>query len=991
MSWFDTNKIASMATKAMKEAQKTLDTALDIKEEDVEESQDNIWSGWKKSQSETKLSEKSSNMSTSLWGSFSGSFIEAGSISDKSGLTLPISSSSSVVTSAPASGSLLSPINVLPDHSSVLGNDPDDEINNSIEMLADSTDEKFTESRLVVTDRDIVSPESPSVEIIGPESNIQADQSSTSDLNMLQSVELSSPQSSVEVISPSSIEIISPEMERCLEMSSPSSGSAVEVISPEPDQDTIRLKESLDSSMSLSSTKTVIEDDNNSDNNAHDEMQAQLEAAMLESEKKSETCSSKSSEIVRVDMSDTTSSDIEVLNLVNTRKSSLQSSHTRNSSDQSYVSDGPQPGDTNADSIHKLTLKNKELSEVLAARESKLMAVSREIVQLQEESGDMSVRLQASLDLLQVEKNKNHNLEQSWKVDQEQVLVLKKELNKLQQTLKSKGGDDQEKDEVIADLRSEGEALAKQNGKLSESIKKLRDKAKSHEGEVKKLKTDLEKNVSEVDRLKKSLNSKNEVEGTQCETIKSLTDANKAWEIENRQIKSDLEDNVEKVLGLRSSLEGAYREMAEMKRKLEEAAGEAAAAALSREVALRETAVAALEDERRSWNNQRQRLELQVVNIQDSLQMNETSSREREDKLRLEIVGLRLKLEESERRQEDMSDCVGKATKPLLRQIETLQTSLREVTSVQEKVEQSLGERLQLANQSLAHAQERERSLAERVQGFSTKEAASREKVSQERERRIEIETKLQHLEEKVMEIEETNMKERQDIEKERSKVREELEQLGKEREHLRASLATQESDSQSRKIQCVALMEQLKERDRRVEELQHELDSRSSVRYGRSSVTSIRSVSPTPSHVSDAAWLPEDPLYYAGNSTPASLYDSARCGSNAAWVESIGAQLKQKEGELMQMQVLLSEQNKLKESTNKELTRLTILADQNDSLKEEVEYLKKELATVQQKYDTMLTMYGEKVEEAEELKLDLQDVKDMYKIQIEQLLHSKN
>ena len=30
-----------------------------------------------------------------------------------------------------------------------------------------------------------------------------------------------------------------------------------------------------------------------------------------------------------------------------------------------------------------------------------------------------------------------------------------------------------------------------------------------------------------------------------------------------------------------------------------------------------------------------------------------------------------------------------------------------------------------------------------------------------------------------------------------------------------------------------------------------------------------------------------------------------------------------------MQMQVLLSEENKLKESTNKELTRLTILADQ--------------------------------------------------------------
>ena len=30
--------------------------------------------------------------------------------------------------------------------------------------------------------------------------------------------------------------------------------------------------------------------------------------------------------------------------------------------------------------------------------------------------------------------------------------------------------------------------------------------------------------------------------------------------------------------------------------------------------------------------------------------------------------------------------------------------------------------------------------------------------------------------------------------------------------------------------------------------------------------------------------------------------------------------------------------------------------------------------------------MYGEKVEEAEELKLDLQDVKEMYKMQIDQL-----
>ena len=117
MSWFDTNKIASMANKAMKEAQKTLDTALDIKEEEGETSvlaEDSMWAGWKmpKSESDSKLSEKPM-MSNSLWGSFSGSFIDSSSIGG--GLNTSASGvvTNDVVTSAP--------VTVAPGHSSVLG------------------------------------------------------------------------------------------------------------------------------------------------------------------------------------------------------------------------------------------------------------------------------------------------------------------------------------------------------------------------------------------------------------------------------------------------------------------------------------------------------------------------------------------------------------------------------------------------------------------------------------------------------------------------------------------------------------------------------------------------------------------------------------------------------------------------------------------------------------------------------------------------------
>ena len=762
MSWFDTAKIATMATKAMKEAQKTLDTALDIKEEGEEEaSQETSWSNWKlpKSESDSKLS-------SSLWGSFSGSYMESGSVG----------SEPEVVTAAPVS------------RSSQIVSSTSDSVLAGVTELEPETEEKFAGSRL---------------DIVGGTSESESVSVSVSE-PMMQSVELESPQSPGV-----SIEIISPET------SSPTS-DIVEVITPPPPP-------SLDTSGSTADT--VVDTD----------MQARLEEAMVESEKKSMS-SSKSSELVLV--SDTTSSDIEVLE---------GSGHSRNSSDQSQVS--------TEDTAELLRRKNRELTEVVAARESRLMAVSREIVELQEESGQMSVRLQTALEEVQAERNKNQDMEQRTKVEQEQISLLKKELSKVQQTLKTKGGDDQEKDEVITDLRAEGEALSKQNGKLAETIRKLRAKDKGHDGEVGKLKTDLEKNVSEVERLRKSLSAKTGLEESQIETIKSLTDANKAWETESKKLKSDLEDNVEKVLGLRSSLEGAYREMAEMKRKLEDAAGEAAAAALSKEVSQKEEAMSRLEEERRRWEVARQRLELQNASLQDSLRLSEVSVVEREEACRRELDTMRRKLAQSDRRQEEMSDCVSEATRPLLRQIETLQASMREVRGVGEKVEQSLGERLQLATQSLALAQERERGLQERLQELGVKETTSEEKLRVERERRLEVEATVEEVREKLRSLEERSVKDRQQSEVERKSASEEVGELQREKDFLTASLNTEKAESEGRKRKCLNLLEQLKERDRRVKELQAEVDA-----GGRTSVASMgRSVSasPSPSLASDTSWYP--------------------------------------------------------------------------------------------------------------------------------------
>merc|ERR1719318_1668366 len=983
-----------------------------------------------KSDSDSKISENADPNSSSMWGSFSGSFFEAGTVGQPGPQQVPGAepvsyqptrssldegvpqpeTSPAVVTCAPISSSILAtpPLSVsgecvAPSSSSVLGGE---------EGLTSSweDEEKFSTSRLVVTDRESTnSPDSPSVELVSP-SDQQSNPSNTSlsstTSQELQSVDLASScvsQSSIDVISPSSVELISP--------------SDVEVISPEPYPEKeqpalatlVSVEDSLDLDSSMSSDRTVIDcQDAQDPDRGQGDMQDLLEEAMVDAEKKSETSSSRSSEIVKVeslpvsevtscdeleggvdvDNCTTNSSDIEVISspgLGGGRQ------HVRNTSDQSST----QGECGEMATVEMLRKRNKELSELVSAREGRLVAVSREIAHLQEESGEMAVRLQGAIEQAKVERGKCEEmksevrgLENKVSVGQGEVLRLEKEVAKLNHALKEVGGDDKEKDEIIEDLRSEGEALARQNGKQAEVIRKLRSKEKSHDGEVSKLKTELEKNVAEVERRRKSLAAKNNLEGSQSEAIKTLTEANQAWEGENKKMKNELEDNVEKVVGLRSSLESAYREMAEMKRKLEEAA----AAALSKEVSLREEAVASLGEERRAWHLHKGRLEGQVVNLQDSLQMQEQASNSREEMYRQEISSLRVRLEQSDNRHEDLAESVGQATKPLLRQIETLQSSLREVTSVQERVEQSMSERLQVASHSLAQVQERERSLQEQWRGASGKIVGLEGQVAREKEARMIADTRVEKLEGDTIVLKDTIIRKDKVHDEEKMRLSEEVGELKREKEFLAVSLDTEKGESENRRKKSLALMEQLKERDRRVRELQVEMDSRLNTSK-EDSVTSFHS-SPTPSlsqlsiagseSFSRDPW-PEEVFSTSGYSAP-SLYESVKMGNTTALMENIQSQLKLKEGELSQLQAEYSNIERVRDTMGQEPTKLTIKAEQMDTLTREMAKLKEEYHTLQQKYQTMLTMYGEKVEEAEELKLDLQDVKEMYKMQIDQL-----
>ncbi|CAB0036367.1 unnamed protein product [Trichogramma brassicae] len=88
MSWFDTSSFASLAKTALKEAQKTIDKALDIKDEEQRSgtvlpqdstSSSEVFDTWEMDKEKPVEESKSvldQSQSTSIWGSFTGSFFE---------------------------------------------------------------------------------------------------------------------------------------------------------------------------------------------------------------------------------------------------------------------------------------------------------------------------------------------------------------------------------------------------------------------------------------------------------------------------------------------------------------------------------------------------------------------------------------------------------------------------------------------------------------------------------------------------------------------------------------------------------------------------------------------------------------------------------------------------------------------------------------------------------------------------------------------------
>lgn len=108
---------------------------------------------------------------------------------------------------------------------------------------------------------------------------------------------------------------------------------------------------------------------------------------------------------------------------------------------------------------------------------------------------------------------------------------------------------------------------------------------------------------------------------------------------------------------------------------------------------------------------------------------------------------------------------------------------------------------------------------------------------------------------------------------------------------------------------------------------------------------------------------------------------------TNVFEIENLQSLLKQKDGEVQQLQWEISRKENERTYYTTEISNLILKLEKLEQHVADFDIMKTQFEELRQQYDALCQMYGEKVEENQELHLDLQDVKEMYKTQIDELL----
>ncbi|XP_073968898.1 TATA element modulatory factor-like isoform X2 [Rhodnius prolixus] len=676
-----------------------------------------------------------------------------------------------------------------------------------------------------------------------------------------------------------------------------------------------------------------------------------------------------------------TSSDIEIISSPTPNGSSTASRQSPSKSAYKSVNLGKiitskvkghhrEPSETSSggsdecSEVDKLLKKIGEMTELLEARESKLIDLSRINADLHESNAELKSQLDRQNEAQDIKHMSEEFTQRLAALERKfQQAIREKELLRKQldhaKAIAAEREEEMEKDQIIAELRSEGEKLSKQQLTLNNTIKKLRAAEKENQKMITSLREQLSNTNQDLERSKKAISAKEEMERSHIEAVHNLTK-------QVTQLEKDLANAKNNVISLTNTLVSVQKEAKEKEESYKKS-----------EMKIKEERNQLEAKVRNEMSAELEATMQQVVTLQSALEdmrQQLVSAQEKhsvlEVQLRREISDCMARAETAERKLEEQSEAVRLASEPLARQIQALTegqvNSQAAWISQQQHLNSTIAE-LETKVSSLANS---ERSVREQYETAAARVSSLSDKVSglmQQNESLLEELNLGRESLEKLKVLKNSELKKYQ-VDKDRLVA--DLEDKKREIVSLKEVLSIERTALDAEKRKSAALLEQLRTSK---SALSPQMSPRSSptLSFGRASISESFSSSVWPSFGDDAMET---------SSTSGRLYDVLRPANNTSFLETLQAQLKLREGEIQQLQWEVARLESERTSLRDEVGILTARLDEQSN---DVS----SLALLRTQYDALLQMYGEKLEESQELRMDLQDVKDMYKAQIDELL----
>lgn len=513
-----------------------------------------------------------------------------------------------------------------------------------------------------------------------------------------------------------------------------------------------------------------------------------------------------------------------------------------------------------------------------------------------------------------------------------------------------------EKDEIITQVMAEGEQLSKKQAAQEAQMRKLRAQIRELEEEKKAFITKLQLEESKVDSIKKD---------------KAAT---------------------EKLL--QETVEKHQAELAGQKEYYTKALDAAKEAEALAEARANNEARTELEGRLREADERDAMLVQALEELRQTLSRQEQQAIAKEDMLRREIEDLQKRYQESERRCEELVTQLPESTRPLLRQIEAMQETSARKAEAWGAVERTLQSRLQESEAKAAAAEERERSINERLSQTLSRVNVLEAQISCLRAEQTQLNRSLEKERQRAAENRQEYLaaKEEADTHEARvSQLEEEIRELKrKHKNELQESLTYRE------------LLQQELEREKAAKlELEKAAHVQSSSASDQSPTTknklTLENGKPM-RKLSSASSLGnmEESFFLQASLDSGNFLERKNSGEstmNSYYLKSMTsnsyeAALRQKEGELASYISRLASMESIRDSLAEELVKLT---EQCEKLSTEAAMLpgiQAELDALRRRHAAALELMGERDEELEELRNDIVDLKEMYREQVNLLVN---